>query len=100
MFSIRGNILECYDFIQGTRMKSNRLREIRIKEGVTITELARVSKVSQKVISETERHLRDPRLEIKHRILKGLNEIRGQSNPPYSFEDIFPDELAAPLRKE
>jgi transcriptional regulator with XRE-family HTH domain len=41
-------------------MKGNRLRDRRIAEGLTITDLARLSNISTKVISQTERLLTDP----------------------------------------
>ena len=74
-------------------MLRNRFRQVRISEGISIAELSRLSRVSQKVISETERMLRDPRLQTKHKILKGLNSIWFPELSPYRFKDIF---LASP----
>lgn len=68
----------------------NNLKKIRIVEGLTITELAALSKVSAKVISQTERMLREPKAVTKAKILKALNSAYpGQGK--YVFKDIFPE---------
>jgi transcriptional regulator with XRE-family HTH domain len=71
-------------------MKGNRLKERRTAEGLTITELARLSKISTKVISQTERLLREPTEVTKRKILNGLNVARKQKEKAYDFEYIFP----------
>ena len=70
-------------------MKKNNLKEIRVSEGITISGLSRASNVSAKVISETERFLREPRAVTKNKILNGLNKLTNGRTKKYSFDDIF-----------
>jgi transcriptional regulator with XRE-family HTH domain len=71
-------------------MNGNRLKSKRIAEGLTITELARLSKISTKVISQTERLLNNPTEVTKRKILNGLNAARKSGDKPYEYEYIFP----------
>ncbi len=71
-------------------MNRNRLKDRRISEGLTITELSRFSNVSTKVISQTERFLKNPTEVTKRKILKGLNAAKKSGGKPYDFEYIFP----------
>jgi transcriptional regulator with XRE-family HTH domain len=71
-------------------MEGNSLKDRRISEGLTITELARFSKISTKVISQTERYLTDPTEVTKRKIVNGLNAGKKPGGKPYSFDDIFP----------
>lgn len=71
-------------------MNGNRLKNRRIAEGLTITELAALSKISTKVISQTERLLKDPTEVTKRKIVNGLNAARKPGEEPYDFEYIFP----------
>ncbi len=71
-------------------MKENRLKSRRIAEGLTITDLARLSKISTKVISQTERFLIDPTEVTKRKIVNGLNSARKPGEKPYEFEYVFP----------
>jgi transcriptional regulator with XRE-family HTH domain len=71
-------------------MKGNRLRDRRIAEGLTITDLARLSNISTKVISQTERLLTDPTEVTKRKIVNGLNAVRKPKEKLYDFEYIFP----------
>jgi len=71
-------------------MNGNRLKDRRISEGLTITELARLSNISAKVISQTERLRRDPSEVTKRKILNGLNAAKRPKEKPYDFEYIFP----------
>lgn len=71
-------------------MKMNRLKERRQAEGLTITELARLSKISTKVISQTERLMIDPTTVTKRKILNGLNAARKPGEKLYDYEFIFP----------
>jgi len=70
-------------------MAKNKLKEIRIAEGITISGLSRASNVSAKVISETERLLREPREVTKSKIINGLNKLTNERTRKYSFDDIF-----------
>jgi transcriptional regulator with XRE-family HTH domain len=71
-------------------MHGNRLKERRTAEGLTITELARLSKISTKVISQTERLLKEPTEVTKRKILNGLNAAKKPGEKPYEFDFIFP----------
>ena len=71
-------------------MNGNKLKERRIAEGLTITDLARLSRISTKVISQTERLLYDPTAVTKRKILNGLNMTKKPGEKPYDFEYIFP----------
>lgn len=72
--------------------KKNKLREIRVNAGLTITELSRRAKVSTKVISQTELFQRDPTLVTKNKILRGLNAANGTEKKSYTLKDIFPED--------
>lgn len=71
-------------------MNGNRLKDRRIAEGLTITELARSSNISTKVISQTERLLKEPTEVTKRKILNGLNAAKKPGGKPYDFDYIFP----------
>lgn len=71
-------------------MNGNRLKDRRIAEGLTITELARSSKISTKVISQTERLLKNPTEVTKRKIVNGLNAAKKPGEKPYDFDYIFP----------
>jgi len=72
-------------------MEKNNLKKFRISMGLTITALSRLSNVSAKVISETERFIRNPTVVTKRKILNGLNAARGPQEKKLQFEEIFPD---------
>lgn len=71
---------------------ANKLRETRQSEALTITELAKLSEVSTKVISEIERELREGKVETRQKILRGLNR-----NPhrlqEWTYEAVFDSTL-------
>ena len=71
-------------------MKENRLKERRIAEGLTITELAHFANISTKVISQTERLLKNPTEVTKRKIVNGLNAAKKPGETSYNFEYIFP----------
>jgi transcriptional regulator with XRE-family HTH domain len=71
-------------------MNGNRLKSRRIAEGLTITELARFSNISTRVISQTERMLNEPTEVTKRKIVNGLNAAKKSGGVPYDFEYIFP----------
>ncbi|HBL78137.1 MAG: hypothetical protein A2W90_13705 [Bacteroidetes bacterium GWF2_42_66] len=64
----------------------NRLKEIRIKEGLTITELSKKSDVSTRTISRIENSEGKSKVETLNKLLKNLNEL---TNKSYSFENVF-----------
>lgn len=76
-------------FGEGGKVSGNRLKDIRIAEGLTITELARLSNLSTKIISQTERFLTEPTEVTKRKIVNGLNAAKRAGQKPYSFEYIF-----------
>jgi transcriptional regulator with XRE-family HTH domain len=71
-------------------MDGNRLKDRRIYEGLTITELARFSNICTKVISQTERFLMNPTEVTKRKIVNGLNAAKKPGEKPYDFKYIFP----------
>lgn len=62
-----------------------------MSEGLSITELSRLSNVSTKVISQTEKGARNPTPLIKNKIVKGLNANAAKSKE-YEFKNVFPDD--------
>ncbi len=66
--------------------ENNRLREIRIKEGLTIEELAKASGVSNRTITRAEGKKGTPSEVSLYKILKGLKK---KSEKEYSYEDVF-----------
>ena len=71
-------------------MHRNSLKDLRISSGLTITELARLSNISTKVISQTERSLKNPTEVTKRKILNGLNAAKKPGEKPYDFDYVFP----------
>ena len=65
---------------------SNKLREIRIKEGLTITELAKKADVSTRTITRIETDEGKSKIETLNKVLKNLNEL---TNKNYLFENVF-----------
>lgn len=67
----------------------NNLRQIRLKEGLRVTELAGFSKVSTKSIDRIEECKKPVSYVTKSKVVKGLNK-----NPDrlqlYKFLDVFP----------
>ncbi len=70
---------------QFTAMKSN-LKEIRIKEGLTVTELAKKANIATRTITRIENNEGNSKIETLNRILRNLNEL---TNKNYSFEQVF-----------
>jgi transcriptional regulator with XRE-family HTH domain len=67
----------------------NNLRSIRTNEGLTITDLARLSKVSTKTISRLEEGSRNVAPATKAKVIKGLNKVSDKLKE-YTLEDVFP----------
>lgn len=70
----------------------NRLKEIRVGLGLTITALSKAADVSTKVISQTERMLTQPTQVTKHKIIKGLNAQQSSDEKKWKFNDVFPND--------
>jgi len=71
--------------------KTNNLRTVREKEGLTLVELGNLSAVSLKTIYILESGLRDTKQVTKYRILNGLNKNPNRTCN-YRFEDVFPND--------
>jgi len=67
---------------------SNKLREIRTREGLKLTELSRLCGVSEKTISDIEKGKYSSTQVTKQKILKGLNNNPLKSKQ-WSYEEIF-----------
>jgi DNA-binding XRE family transcriptional regulator len=70
----------------------NRLKEMRVGLGLTITALSKAADVSTKVISQTERMLTNPTQVTKHKIIKGLNAQQSSDEKKWKFTDVFPND--------
>lgn len=81
-----------FKYLQGSGVKDNNLKKVRVNLGLTITELSRYANVSSKVISQTERGLIDPTLVTKNKIINGLNMAGASTPKKWEFSDIFPYE--------
>jgi transcriptional regulator with XRE-family HTH domain len=67
----------------------NRLKEIREREGIPIPDLARASRVGERILRRVEEADGAPRLEVKVRLVAGLNSLLDGQR--YRTEDIFAD---------
>jgi DNA-binding XRE family transcriptional regulator len=67
--------------------QGNHLREIREREGILPSALAKTSGVSERVIRRVETIDGTPRLEIKARLVTALNKLVGSDR--YKTEDVF-----------
>lgn len=65
----------------------NRLREIREQEGIETASLARASGVSERIIRRVETLDGTPRLEVKARLVTGLNKLVGSER--YQTDAVF-----------
>ncbi len=73
---------------QGSR--KNNLKTIRVGAGLSIAELSRRARVSDKTIRQLERGSGNHKLETKHRIVNALNRYLA-STKNYTFDDVFPE---------
>jgi DNA-binding XRE family transcriptional regulator len=87
-----GEANKVFKYLQGSGVKDNNLKKVRVNLGLTITELSRYANVSSKVISQTERGLIDPTLVTKNKIINGLNMAGASTPKKWEFSDIFPYE--------
>lgn len=67
--------------------QGNRLREIREREGIPPSSLARAAGVSERIIRRVETIDGTPRLEVKARLVAGLNKLVGSDR--YQTADVF-----------
>jgi predicted transcriptional regulator len=65
----------------------NRLNEIREREQIRVPALAKASGVSERIIRRVEEADGAARLEIKARLVSGLNALLGQQR--YKTEEVF-----------
>lgn len=66
---------------------ANRLREIREKEGIETAALARTTGVNERIIRRVETIDGTPRLEVKARLVAGLNKLVGSER--YRTDEVF-----------
>jgi DNA-binding XRE family transcriptional regulator len=67
---------------------SNKLREVRTREGLKVTELSRLCLVSEKTIRDIEKGKYSSTEVTKQKILKGLNNNPLKSKQ-WNYEEIF-----------
>ena len=65
----------------------NRLKEIREREGIRTPALATASGVSERIIRRIEEVDGTPRLELKARLVTGLNALLGKQR--YQTDEVF-----------
>jgi len=66
----------------------NRLREIRITEGLKITELSRLCNVNEKTIREIEKGRSESTEVTKRKILRGLNDNPSKTRA-WKYDEVF-----------
>ena len=67
----------------------NRLKEVRLEEGLPKAELARLAGVSVNTIRNIEANDHHARLETKHKIVNGINRNPDKTRT-YALEYVFP----------
>jgi DNA-binding XRE family transcriptional regulator len=67
--------------------QGNRLREIREREGITTATLAKTTGVSERIIRRVETIDGTSRLEVKARLVAGLNKLVGSER--YQTDEVF-----------
>jgi DNA-binding XRE family transcriptional regulator len=65
----------------------NRLREIREREGILTAVLAKTTGVNERIIRRVETVDGTPRLEVKARLVAGLNTLVGSER--YRTDEVF-----------
>ena len=71
--------------------KKTKLQSLREKEGLNRTELARLADVSARTIARMERDEGNVTIEMKNKVLKGLNILDNKLRE-YKYSDLFDDE--------
>lgn len=69
----------------------NKLREIRVIEGLTVAELSRFSETNEKTIRDIEKGRRAGNEVTRRKILNGLNKSPRKSKV-WEFEEVFGDQ--------
>jgi DNA-binding XRE family transcriptional regulator len=77
-----------YMVTQTHKNYSNKLREVRTREGLKVTELSRLCLVSEKTIRDIEKGKYSSTEVTKQKILKGLNNNPLKSKQ-WNYEEIF-----------
>jgi DNA-binding XRE family transcriptional regulator len=70
----------------------NRVREMRIDEGVPRARLASLAGISDKTVRDIERGIREGSDVTKAKIVNGFNRLPGKKRV-YTFETLFPTTL-------
>lgn len=68
----------------------NNLKEIRTKEGLSLTELSRLSNISTTTLRHIENHKKTTTPVTKNKIVNGLNTNPNRTKI-YTYEEIFPN---------
>lgn len=66
--------------------QKNRLKEIRISEGITASALAKSSDVATRTIARAEKGEKMPKEVTLYKIVKGLNRLTGKN---FSFQELY-----------
>jgi transcriptional regulator with XRE-family HTH domain len=69
---------------------TNNLRKTRVEQGLSITELSRLSDVSVTMIRDIETFSKEGSEKIKHRLVNGLN-ANPRRTREITFEEVFPN---------
>ena len=70
---------------------NNNLKDIRIREGLSMAELARLSNLSTTTIRKLEEDENyPPRPETKRKAVRGINENPNRTRE-YTYQEVFPD---------
>lgn len=75
---------------QGRSIPLNNLKQTRQMEGLKISELQGLAGVSTTAIRELENHKRNYSIELKYKILNGLN-ANPRRTKEWTFAEIFPN---------
>lgn len=70
------------------RNDQNRLREVRTREGLKITELSRLCHVNEKTIRELEKRRITSTEVTRRKIVKGLNDNPSKTRT-WKYDEIF-----------
>jgi transcriptional regulator with XRE-family HTH domain len=73
------------------KVLKHNLKTIRQSEGMKVTELAKLSGVSPKSIHGLESLTRNISIELRYKILNGLNRNRSRTKD-WAYKDVFPND--------